>query len=262
MEKIMNSMEMLNIKSLEKDFNGLKVLDKVDMTIKQHEIFGLVGPNGSGKTTMLNVITGFLRPTSGEIIYKGEPITGLKPHEITKKRIVRTYQLSSLYPNLTVEQNIITGSHLKASSSLLGSFFQTRRYREEERILKEKANEILSFMDMVKQKDVLARNLPFGDERKLEIAIALATDPELLLMDEPAAGMNPEEQEKLIHLIQLIAGMGITIVIIEHNMRVIMKVCTSVAVLSYGIKLAEGTPEEITRDEKVISVYLGETGLG
>ena len=119
-----------------------------------------------------------------------------------------------------------------------------------------------NLMDMVKQKDVLARNLPFGDERKLEIAIALATDPELLLMDEPAAGMNPEEQEKLIHLIQLIAGMGITIVIVEHNMRVIMKVCTSVAVLSYGIKLAEGTPEEITRDEKVISVYLGETRLG
>ena len=262
MDNSMSRMEMLNINGLEKDFNGLKVLDRIDIKIKQNEISGLVGPNGSGKTTMLNVITGFLRPTAGEIIYKGESITGLKPHEITQRRIVRTYQVSSLYPNLTVEQNIITGSHLKASSSLLGSFFQTRRYREEERTLKAKAEEILSFLDMIKQKDVLARNLPFGDERKLEIAIALATDPELLLMDEPAAGMNPEEQERLIQLIKLIATMGITIVIVEHNMRVIMKACTKVAVLSYGIKLAEGTPEEIAHDEKVISVYLGETRLG
>jgi len=252
---------MLNIKGLQKDFDGLKVLEHVDIKIKQNEIFGLVGPNGSGKTTMLNIITGFLRPTAGEITYKGEPITGLKPHEISQRRIVRTFQLSSLYPNLTVEQNIITGSHLKASSGLLSSFFQTRRYREEERALKEKAEEILSFMDMIKQKDVLAKNLPFGDDRKLEIAIALATDPELLLMDEPAAGMNPEEQERLIKLIELISQMGITILIIEHNMRVIMRLCTAVAVLGYGIKLAEGTPEEIARDERVISVYLGETRL-
>jgi branched-chain amino acid transport system ATP-binding protein len=262
MGNIMNSMEILNIKGLEKDFKGLKVLENIDIKIKQNEIFGLVGPNGSGKTTMLNIITGFLRPTAGEVIYKGKPITGLKPHEIAQRRIVRTFQLSSLYPNLTVEQNIITGSHLKASSGLLSSFLQTRRYREEERVLKEKAEEILSFMDMTRQRDVLARNLPFGDDKKLEIAIALATDPELLLMDEPAAGMNPEEQEKLIQLFQLISQMGITILIIEHNMRVIMRLCTSVAVLGYGIKLAEGTPEEIARDEKVISVYLGETRSG
>jgi branched-chain amino acid transport system ATP-binding protein len=219
MGNTMNSMEILNIKGLEKDFNGLKVLDNIDIKIAQNEIFGLVGPNGSGKTTMLNIITGFLRPTAGEVIYKGKPITGLKPHEIAQRRIVRTFQLSSLYPNLTVEQNIITGSHLKASSGLLSSFLQTRRYREEERVLKEKAEEILSFMDMTRQRDVLARNLPFGDDKKLEIAIALATDPELLLMDEPAAGMNPEEQEKLIQLFQLISQMGITILIIEHNMR-------------------------------------------
>lgn len=262
MGNTMNTMEILNIKGLEKDFNGLKVLDNIDIKIEQNEIFGLVGPNGSGKTTMLNIITGFLRPTAGEIIYKGKPITGLQPHEISQRRIVRTFQLSSLYPNLTVEQNIITGSHLKASSGLLASFFQTRRYREEERALKEKAEEILSFMGMTKQKDVLARNLPFGDDKKLEIAIALATDPELLLMDEPAAGMNPEEQERLIQLFQLISQMGITILIIEHNMRVIMRLCTSIAVLGYGTKLAEGTPEEIARDEKVISVYLGETRLG
>lgn len=258
----MNNMEILSIKGLEKDFNGLKVLEDINIKIKQNEIFGLVGPNGSGKTTMLNIITGFLHPTAGEVIYRGEPITGLKPHEISQRRIVRTFQLSSLYPNLTVEENIITGSHLKASSSFLSSFLQTRRYREEERALKEKTEEILSFMDMTKQKDVLARNLAFGDDRKLEIAIALATDPELLLMDEPAAGMNPEEQEKLIQLIRLISQMGITILIIEHNMRVIMRLCTSVAVLGYGVKLAEGTPEEIVRDEKVISVYLGETRLG
>jgi branched-chain amino acid transport system ATP-binding protein len=255
-------MEILGIKGMEKDFKGLKVLHNVDMSVNQNGIFGLIGPNGSGKTTLLNIITGFLRPTAGEVIYKGRSITSLKPHEVAQRRIARTFQLSSLYPNLTVEDNIITGSHLKASSSLLGSFFQTRRYVEEDRMLKEKARKILSFMDMEKQRHMLAKNLPFGDERKLEIAIALATDPELLLMDEPAAGMNPEEQARLINLIQLMAQMGITMIIIEHNMRVIMKVCTSIAVLSYGIKVAEGTPEEIAHNEKVISVYLGERRLG
>ena len=255
-------MEILSIKGIEKEFKGLKVLHNLDISVDQNKIFGLIGPNGSGKTTLLNIITGFLQPTAGEITYKGTSITGLKPHEVAQKRIARTFQLSSLYPNLSVEDNIITGSHLKADSSLLGAFFQSRRYREEERTLREKAREILAFMDMEKQRHVLAKNLPFGDERKLEIAIALATNPELLLMDEPAAGMNPEEQIKLIHLIQLIAQMGITILIIEHNMRVIMKVCTSIAVLSYGNKVAEGTPEEIAHNEKVISVYLGESRLG
>ncbi len=255
-------MEILSIRGIEKDFKGLKVLQNVDMSVSQNGIFGLIGPNGSGKTTLLNIITGFLRPTAGEVIYKGTSITSLKPHEVAQRRIARTFQLSSLYPNLTVEDNIITGSHLKARCSLLGSFFQTRGYLEEDRMLKEKARKILAFMDMEKQRHVLAKNLPFGDERKLEIAIALGTDPEMLLMDEPAAGMNPEEQARLIDLIQLMAQMGITMIIIEHNMRVIMKVCTSIAVLSYGIKVAEGTPEEIAHNEKVISVYLGERRLG
>lgn len=256
-------MEILNIKGITKDFKGLRALNKVDIDIHQNEIFGLIGPNGSGKTTLLNVITGFLQPTEGQIIYKGEPITGLKPHKVTQRGIARTFQLTSLCPNLTLEENIITGRHLKTSSSTLGSLFHTRSYREEETKLRQKARELLAFLEVEEQRDVLAKHLPFGDQRKLEIAIALATDPELLLMDEPATGMNPDEQLRVMNLIRLIVTqMGITVIIIEHNMRVIMRVCTSIAVLNYGVKLAEGPPEEIAHNDKVISVYLGKSQLG
>ena len=255
-------MELLSVKGLVKDFKGLRALDNVNIDVHEKEIFGLIGPNGSGKTTLLNVITGFLQPTAGEILFKGKPITGLKPHEVAKRRIVRTFQLTSVYPGLTVEQNIITGSYLKSSTGVLESFLYTGKYRREKKALEEKAREILAFTGMEKQKDVLASNLAFGDERRLEIGIALATDPELLLMDEPAAGMNPEEQSKLMHMIQLLAQKGITMIVVEHNMKVIMGVCTSIACLCYGKNLATGNPEEICCNEEVISVYLGKTRLG
>lgn len=256
-------MDILNIKGITKDFKGLRALNKVDIDVHEGEMLGLIGPNGSGKTTLVNVVTGFLKPTEGEVIYKGKPITGLKPHQITKRRIARTFQLTSLYSNLTVEENIVTGRYLKMSSSTLGSIFHTPGYREEEKGLRVKAREILTFMGLERQRDVLARNLPFGDERKLALAVALATDPELLILDEPATGMNPKEQEELVHLIQLIQEqMGITIIIIEHNMKLIMGVCRAIVVLDYGIKLAEGTPEEIAHNQDVISAYLGEYKLG
>ncbi len=253
-------MEILKIKGITKDFGGLRTLDNVDIDVHQNEIVGLIGPNGSGKTTLVNVITGFLPPTSGGVIYKGESITGLKPYEIARRGVVRTFQLTSVFPNLTVEENIITAMHLKTSSSALGSFFHTASYIEEEGKLRRKAGELLSFLGMEEQRDVLAGNLPFGGERKLEIAIALAAEPETLLMDEPASGMNPEEQIRLMNLIRLISKqMGITMVIIEHNMKVIMGLCTSIVVLNYGVKLVEGTPDEIAHNEEVISVYLGKS---
>jgi len=255
-------MELLSVKGLVKDFKGLRALDNVNIDVHEKDIFGLIGPNGSGKTTLLNVITGFLQPTAGEILFKGQPITGLKPHEVAKRRIVRTFQLTSVYPGLTVEQNIITGSYLKSSTGVLESFLYTGKYRREKKALDEKTREILAFTGMEKQKNVLASNLAFGDERKLEIGIALATDPELLLMDEPAAGMNPEEQSRLMQMIRLLSQKGITMIVVEHNMKVIMGVCTSIACLCYGRNLATGCPEEIACNEEVISVYLGKTRLG
>lgn len=208
-------MDLLRIKGITKDFKGLRALDNVNIDIQQNEIYGLIGPNGSGKTTLLNVITGFLKPSAGEVLYKGEKISGLKPHNVAKKRIVRTFQLTSVYPGLTVEQNIIAGSHLRTSASTIDSLFHTKKYMDEQKGLNEKTKEILSFLGMEKQKDLYARNLPFGDERKLEIAIALATDPELLLLDEPAAGMNPEEQSRLMHIIELLSKRGLTIVMMS-----------------------------------------------
>ena len=250
-------MEVLKLDRITKDFKGLRALDNVDIDVYENEILGLVGPNGSGKTTLVNVITGFLQPTEGNIIFKEELITGLKPHEIVQKGIARTFQLTSLFPSLTVEENLIIGRHHMTSSSTLESFFQTKSYREEEKKMRQKAKELLAFMDMEKQKDVPAKYLPFGDQRKLEIGIALATEPKLLLIDEPAAGMNLEEQARLVGLLQSIRQMGLTMLIIEHKMKVVMGVCSSIVVLNYGVKIAKGTPEEIANNEEVIRVYLG-----
>jgi branched-chain amino acid transport system ATP-binding protein len=255
-------MELLSIKGVSKNFRGLRALDKVNIDVPKGHIFGLIGPNGSGKTTLLNVITGFIRPTKGQVLYKGEPITGLKPHAVTQRGIARTFQLASVYPNLTVEENIIVGRHLKIRSGTLGSFFHTPSYRLEQSKLRQKARELMALLEVEERRDVLAKNLAFGDERKLEIAIALASEPELLLMDEPAAGMNPDEQLRLMRFVRaMTAEFGITVVIIEHNMRVIMGLCRSIAVLDYGVKMAEGTPDEIANNEKVISAYLGQSQL-
>jgi branched-chain amino acid transport system ATP-binding protein len=250
-------MAILKIDDVTKDFKGLRALDSVNFEVHNNEIVGLVGPNGSGKTTLINIISGFLQPTEGNIVFKGETIAGLRPHEIVHRGIARTFQLTSLFPSLTVEENLIIGRHRMINSSTLGSFFQTRSYREEEREARQKAKEILNFMGMEKQKDMVAKNLPFGDQRSAEIAIALATEPELLLVDEPAAGMNLDEQNKLVGLLQRIRQIGITMLIVEHKMKVVMGVCSSIVVLNYGVKIARGTPEEIAHDDEVIRVYLG-----
>lgn len=248
---------ILELKRVTKDFGGLRALSNVDVELQEGEIFGLIGPNGSGKTTLLNVITGFFPLTAGSIVYKKEPITGLAPYVIATKGIVRTFQITSIFPDLTVEENIINGSHLKTSSSFLGSFFHTKAYRREEMKLRQKAAEISALLGMQGKIGVPANTLGLGEQRRIEIAIALATEPKLLLLDEPAAGLNPTEAVEMVHLLQSIQKMGITLVVIEHNMRLIMQLCTRIAVLDYGVKIAEGTPEEIAKNDKVISVYLG-----
>jgi len=259
-----NANAIFEIKGLSKDFGGLRALNDLFLEIHEGDIFGIIGPNGSGKTTWLNVVTGFLRPTAGSIVFKGQSIVGWPPSQIAKRGLLRTFQLTSLFPNLTAEQNIIAGRHLETSNNVLMALFNTRNYRKEEMELREKADEIMSFMEMQERRDVLAKNLLSVEQRKLEIAIALAAEPELLLLDEPASGMNIEEATRLISLIRSIHQMGITIGIIEHNMRLVMGLCSRIAVLNYGEKIAEGTPQEIANNEEVISVYLGgeETAQG
>jgi len=250
-------MIILETKRLSIDFGGLKALKGVDIQINEGDVFGLIGPNGSGKTTFFNLITGFLKPTAGLVLYNGESITSLKPYEIAERGVIRTFQLTSLFPDLTSEENIIVGRYLKTKGNIWGAITRSKSYREEEAKAKKKAREILGFLGMEAKRTVLARNLSFGDERKLEIGIALAAEPRLLLLDEPAAGMSPDESTKLMSLIRSIQMMGITVLIVEHNMRVVMELCSKIAVLNYGVKIAEGTPKEIANNDEVTSVYIG-----
>jgi len=250
-------MTILRIEGLTKDFGRLRALNDVALNVQQGEILGLIGPNGSGKTTMLNVITGFLKPTAGSAIYKEGLLTGLKPHQIAKRGVTRTFQLTSLFPNLTAIENIIHGRHLYSKSSLFGSFFLNKSYREEEAKLRQEAMNILTFVNMQEKGDMIAGNLPAAEQRILEIAIALASEPELLLLDEPASGMNVPEAASAMELIRSIQQSGTTVVIVEHNMKVIMQLCSRIAVLNQGVKIAEGPPQEISKNEQVISVYLG-----
>jgi len=251
-------MVTLQTDNLSKDFMGLKALQNVSLQIKAGEIFGLIGPNGSGKTTFFNLITGFHKPSSGTITYQGEPITNLNSHEIARKGIVRTFQIVSLFPTLTSLENVITGMHLMTKSNFLGSFIFSKTFQAQKRSMEAKALELLRFMGIDDQKDVVADALPLGDQRKLEIAIALACSPRVLLLDEPASGMSPSECNNLMAIIRKIQDRGTTTVIVEHNMRFVMGLCNRIAVLSYGEQIAEGTPQEIKSNEKVVSCYLGE----
>lgn len=250
-------MAILECCRIVKDFGGLKALDNLDLKVEEGDVLGLIGPNGSGKTTLLNVITGLLKPTAGDIMYKGRLITDLEPHQIAATGIVRTFQTTSIFSGLTAKQNVIVASHLRTNNNISGAIFNTRGYREEEVKLSQKANEILIFLGMEERKDAIASSLSPAEQRGLEVGIALAGEPELILLDEPAAGLNPEECVRLIKMIQSIQQRGIMLVVVEHNMKVIMNLCNRVVVIDYGHKVAEGNPEEIARNDEVISIYLG-----
>jgi len=251
-------MAVLEVKNLTKDFGGLRAVSDVSFNVYEGEILGLIGPNGSGKTTLYNLITGFLKPTSGQVIYKGESITGSKPHAIAAKGLARTFQLPSLFRDLTAKENVIAGRHLEAKDNAWWSILNTRNYRTEKAKVEQEAMELLASVGLEQEADTLAKNLPYGYERNLEIAISLALEPELLLLDEPATGINPEETLKLIDLMQEIREQrGITLLIVEHHMDVIMKICDRIMALNYGVKIAEGRPEEVAHNPEVISIYLG-----
>lgn len=250
-------MSEIIIKQISKDFGGLRALDRIDIDVHQGEVFGLIGTNGSGKSTLFNIITGFIAPTNGDIIYNGNSIVGMRPDQVVRERIGVVFQHNSIFPSLTAKENIITSRHLKVNNDIFGLLFHTKKYRQQQYIQEQKAMDLLELVGIQGESDVFAKNLPHGSQRMLQIAMALAAGPKLLLLDEPATGMNPEEALNMMELIRSIQQTGLTIIIVEHNMRVIMGVCTRIAVLNTGTKIAEGKPKEVVLDERVISTYLG-----
>ena len=248
---------VLELKNITKNFGGISALTDVSFKINEGEIFGLIGPNGAGKTTMFNVITNMFALTSGQISFLGEEISGIKPHKITDKGICRTYQNIRLFSQMTVLENVLVGGHCRSSSGVFRSVFRTKSQRREEDGLYETAKELLELVGLAQFEDVVAENLAYGQQRRLEIARALSSNPKLLLLDEPAAGMNETETEDLFDLIKKVQKRGITVLLIEHDMPFVMKLCDRIAVLNFGKKLAEGTPEEIQNNQDVIEAYLG-----
>ena len=251
-------MSVLSLNNLTKKFGGLTAVDNVTFNIEEGEIFGLIGPNGAGKTTIFNLITGIYEITSGEIFYYDKKIENLKPFQIANMGITRTFQNIRLFKKLTAYDNVLTACHKLADYNLFDSVIRFRKFKPQEKFINEKTDELLKLMGLWDYKDIVASNLPYGLQRKLEIARALALEPKLLLLDEPAAGMNPEETIQLMGLIKEIRDeFKLTVLVIEHHMDLVMGVCDRIFVLNFGIPLALGTPKEIQKDKRVIEAYLG-----
>jgi len=250
--------ELLRVNRLTVKFGGLTAVNEVDFSIFANEIVSLIGPNGAGKTTTFNAITGFLKTSAGSVEFEGRELVHLKPHQIAEKGITRTFQITSLFPNLSVLENIRTGHHMQERETLWDALLNTRRKREVEEETLAKTVEILKFIGLEGRKDWIAGNLPYGDQRTLEIGIALAANPRLLLLDEPSAGLNDTETQGMKELIQKMRAKSITIFLVEHDMKLVMGISDRIVVLNFGKKIATGTPEEIKANPEVIKAYLGE----
>ena len=251
-------MPLLEIEDLTVRFGGLTAVNSVSFAVETGTIVGLIGPNGAGKTTCFNLITGFLPPTGGYVRFAGRPLTGLPPHRIARAGVARTFQKTSLFPRLSVHENVMIGQQARLTPRVWPALARSAAQRRELALVRQRADDVLALVMMSAVRDVEARALSYGEQRHLAIAIALASRPELLLLDEPAAGLTPAESRRLMDLIGQIRGEGITVLLVEHDMKVVMGICERIIVLDHGQKIAEGAPREIREDPEVIRVYLGD----
>ena len=253
----MKPLPLLQAKHLSKRFGGLQAVQGVDMAVAAGEVVGLIGPNGAGKTTLFNMLAGSMSPSAGQLFFDGEDCTGATAHQMAQRGVARTFQITSVFAGLSVWDNVFAATYRHQHASWVSAFFQTRSHQAEQAQMQQRTEEALRQAQLLTRRHDLAQSLPYGEQRKLEIAIALACAPRLLLLDEPAAGMNPEEGVKLVQLIRSLRDQGMAVLLVEHHMRVVMGVCDRVVVINSGEKIAEGSPQQVVQHPEVVRVYLG-----